>query len=96
MEWLIFLLVVAAATLFVAWPRAGDTSPGSMDMQDLRAEREVILAELREVEDDALAGRITDDDRRESRRLLGIRLVHVTDALRSLGDDARGPKHGRR
>ncbi len=96
MEWLVFLAVVVAATLFVAWPRATDPLPGPVDMQELRGEREAILAELREVEDDALAGRITQDDRRESRRLLGIRLVRVTEALRDLGDARHGPTETQR
>ncbi|MEX2375130.1 MAG: hypothetical protein WD942_06020 [Dehalococcoidia bacterium] len=87
MEWLIFLAVVAAAAVFVAWPRAGDSVVERVDVQELQEERESILIELREVEDDALAGRITGDDRRESRRLLGIRLLRVTEALRNLGEE---------
>ncbi len=96
MEWLIFLAVVVTATLFVAWPRTSDPLADTVDVQELNGEREAILAELREVEDDALAGRITGDDRRESRRLLGIRLRQVTDALRDLGDDTRGSAGTRR
>ncbi|MQC16794.1 MAG: hypothetical protein DWG82_01005 [Chloroflexi bacterium] len=91
MEWLIFLAVVVATALFVAWPRAADPRPGAVDVQELRGEREAILAELREVDDDALAERITSGDRRESRRILGIRLLRVTEALRDLGDDRHGP-----
>ena len=53
---------------------------------DLLAERQAILDELREVEEDALAGRITADDRVEARRALGQRLRLVTEALRDLGE----------
>lgn len=91
MEWLIFALVVAAVALFVAWPRHADIIPPHSAALDLRGQRETILAELREVEDDALAGRITEEDRREARRLLGVRLRQVTEALRELGEEsARG------
>jgi hypothetical protein len=92
MEWLVFVLVVAAVALFIAWPRRADLVPAHSELIDLRGQREALLAELREVEDDALAGRITEDDRREARRLLGVRLRHVTEALRDLGDT---PERGR-
>ena len=87
MEWLVFLLVATVVAAFIAWPRADDDAPSPLDMGELSAEREAILAELREVDDDALAGRITADDRRESRRQLGARLLRVTEALRDLGID---------
>jgi len=90
MEWLIFLAVVAVAAVFIAWPRVGDSAPGPVDVQELHAERDAILGELREVEDDLLSGRITADDRRESRRILGARLLRVTEALRNLGEEIPG------
>ena len=47
---------------------------------------QAILDQLREIEEDALAGRISADDRLEARRALGGRLRAVTDALRDLGE----------
>lgn len=85
MEWIVLALVAAAAALFVAWPRRGDADPPRVEVSDLLAERSAILDELREVEEDAAAGRISADDRVEARRALGQRLRIVTEALRDLG-----------
>lgn len=90
MEWLVLAAVAALVALFVAWPRRRDADPPPVEVADLRAERQAILDELREVEEDALAGRITADDRVEARRALGQRLRAVTDALRDLGESADG------
>lgn len=86
MEWVVLAVVAALVALFVAWPRRGDADPPTVEAADLYAEREAILAELREVEEDALAGRIAADDRVEARRVLGRRLRAVTEALRDLGE----------
>ncbi|MGE3960799.1 MAG: hypothetical protein AB7F65_03865 [Dehalococcoidia bacterium] len=87
MEWVVLAVVAALVALFVAWPRRGDSDPVPVAVSDLRAERAAILAELREIEEDALAGRITSDDRIEARRALGQRLRAVTEALRDLGEE---------
>lgn len=86
MEWVVFATVTALVALFVAWPRRSDADPPSIEVSDLRDERQAILDELREIEEDALAGRISADDRIEARRALGQRLRAVTDALRDLGE----------
>ena len=59
-------------------------SPGA-----LREERERLLAELRELDEDAASGRISDFERLAGRRALAPQLRAVTEALRSAGDDLR-------
>ncbi len=87
MEWLVLALVAALAAAFIAWPRQADALPPARPAaEELHAERRAFLAELREIEEDALAGRITADDRTEARRALGPRLRQVTEALRDLGE----------
>lgn len=87
MEWLVLALVAAAAAAFIAWPRHADLLPPSRPAaEELRAERLAVLAELREIEEDALAGRITADDRLDARRALAPRLRQATEALRDLGE----------
>lgn len=97
MEWLVLALVATVVAVFVALPRRGDADPPPAGVDDLIEERQAILDELREVEEDALAGRISGDDRAEARRALGLRLRAVTEALRDLGVEAgEAPSRGRR
>lgn len=91
MEWVVLAAVAALAAVFVAWPRRGVDDPPAVEVSDLHDERAAILAELREVEEDALAGRITADDRVEARRALGQRLRAVTEALRDLSEPVEAP-----
>jgi hypothetical protein len=86
MEWVVLAVVAALVALFVAWPRRGDADPASIEVSDLLGERQAIIDELREVDEDALAGRISADDRTEARRALGQRLRTVTEALREYGE----------
>jgi len=92
MEWVVLAVVAALVALFVAWPRRGDSDPVPVAVADLRDERTAILAELREIDEDALAGRITADDRLEARRQLGQRLRSVTESLRDLGEALEAPE----
>jgi len=86
MEWLVLFVVAAAVAAFIAWPRAGDTVISARpDIDELLAQRETLLLELREIDEDTLAGRISDDDRLSARRELGPRLRRVTEALREYG-----------
>jgi len=86
MEWVVLAAVAALVALFVAWPRRGDADPQSVEVGDLLGERQAIIDELREVDEDALAGRISADDRIEARRALGQRLRAVTESLREYGE----------
>lgn len=90
-EFLVLVLVAAVAAAFIAWPRAADGVPSSRpEAEELRAERRAILAELREIDDDVLAGRIGAPDRAEARRALAPQLRRVTEALRALGEEREG------
>lgn len=87
-EWLVFAAVAALTAAFIAWPRSQDSVRAARpEAEELRAERRAILAELREIDDDALAGRIATDDRAEARRALAPQLRRVTEALHELGEE---------
>ena len=91
-EWAILAAVVALVAAYIAWPRAVDLEPLSHpDFDELRGEREDLLQELREIDDDAAAGLITPEDRATARRELGPRLRRVTEELRSQGRLADRP-----
>jgi cytochrome c-type biogenesis protein CcmI len=87
MEWLIVLALVAIAAVLVAFPmrsRAAIAPPE--DNALLADERRMLLAELRELDEDVAAGRISADDRQAGRRSLAPRLRAATEALRSRGE----------
>lgn len=90
-EWLVFVAVSAGTAAFIAWPRAQDAARSSRpEAEELRSERRAILAELREIEDDVLAGRIAAEDRADARRALAPQLRRVTEALSALGEERDG------
>ncbi|TAK78104.1 MAG: hypothetical protein EPO16_04245 [Dehalococcoidia bacterium] len=84
MEWVVLVLVALGAGAFVALPRRSDARADTAagDVIELAAERDGLLLALRELDEDAAAGRITAGDRLEGRRALGPRLREVTEALR--------------
>lgn len=88
MEWAVLALFVAGASAFIVWPRPGDDPASSPDSEagELAGERESLLLALRELDEDAVAGRISPADRVEGRRALGPRLREVTESLRALKD----------
>ncbi len=92
MEWLVLVLFAALAAALIALPllRARDIAIESVDGAELVEERRTLLAELRELDDDAASGRISSEERRDGRRALAPRLRGVTEALRNAGLDARG------
>lgn len=96
-EWGILIAMAVLAAAFIAWPRRADTT-SYPDASELHAERATLLQELREIEEDLAAGRITTDDRAEARRALGPRLRAVTEALRDLGElnEPRSDRQGDR
>lgn len=91
MEWLVLLVVAALVAAFIAWPRRGDATTTTAEVEDLRAEVETVLHELREVDEDVLAGRITAADRAHARRALLPRVRRATEALRDLGEEVHTP-----
>lgn len=85
MEWLLLAAVVLVAALLIApplWPADGPPGDGGAELAAARAR---LLAELRELDDDAAAGRISAQDRREGRQALAPRLRAVTEQLREEG-----------
>ena len=92
MEWLVLLLFAALAALLIGLPPrhspAGPT-PEAPSLEALREERARLLAELRELDDDAASGRISPAERLSGRRALGPRLRELTETLRAEGDDVR-------
>lgn len=84
MEWVVLVLVALGAGAFIALPRRSDTSANlnGDEVIELAAERNGLLLALRELDEDAAAGRITASDRLDGRRSLGPRLREVTEALR--------------
>ncbi|HJM75963.1 MAG TPA: hypothetical protein QGI71_08930 [Dehalococcoidia bacterium] len=87
MEWLLLAVVVLVAALLIAPPLWAADGPPDDGGAELVAERARLLAELREFDDDAAAGRISAQDRREGRQALAPRLRVVTEQLR---EDGRG------
>ena len=92
MEWLVLVLFAALAAVVIALPllRARDAALEAVDGTELVEERRTLLAELRELNDDAASGRISAAERRDGRRALAPRLRSVTEALREAGLDPRG------
>ncbi|MSQ36345.1 MAG: hypothetical protein EXR63_04285 [Dehalococcoidia bacterium] len=97
MEWALLVTLAIAAALAIAGPalrgRARAAVGASIDAagaaDELRAERARLLAELRELDDDARNGRIAAADRALGRRALGPQLRAVTEALRAAGWEPR-------
>ncbi len=93
MEWLVLLLFAALAALLIGLPlrRApAGPAPEAPSLEALREEHARLLAELRELDDDAASGRIAGAERLSGRRALGPRLRELTEMLRAEGDDVRG------
>ena len=93
MEWLLFAAVAAAAAVYIALPRAttgtgaGEAAAAvAADREELRAERDALLAALRDLDDDAAAGRIAPEDRLRARHALGAPLRTVVERLREQGE----------
>lgn len=82
MEFAVLLLFTLLAAALVALPGGGDPIAAEAErIRLLRAERETLLTELRELDEDAAAGRISAADRAAGRRELAPRLRAVTEAL---------------
>lgn len=96
MEWVVLVALALAAAALVALPGGGPRPASIEDAMPedeavgLAAERQRLLAELRELDDDAQVGRISAGDRMEGRRALAPRLRAATEALRALA----GPEGG--
>lgn len=96
MEWVVLAACALVAAALVARPWRGAGASGRDDVAAERAamaalveERRLLLAELRELDEDAAAGRIAAEDRQAGRRALAPRLRAVSEALRAQGAGAR-------
>ena len=90
MEWIVLVAFALVAAALVAMPARGSASAAPRDdTATLIEERRTLLAELRELDEDAAAGRISADDRQSGRRALAPRLRAVTEALRARGESAK-------
>lgn len=92
MEWLVLVLFAGLAAAVIGAPVLGGRGAAldGGDGSELVEERRTLLAELRELDDDAASGRISADERRDGRRALAPRLRAVTEALRDASLDPRG------
>ncbi|MEZ4552699.1 MAG: hypothetical protein AB7U23_14100 [Dehalococcoidia bacterium] len=83
---LVVFAAVAAALVGAPYgPRSGRAASADPGVERLLEQRRELYAELREVDDDAAAGRISAEDRVRARRALAPRLRAVTEALRGAG-----------
>jgi hypothetical protein len=85
MEYGVLALVALATAAYIVWPR-GETAAGA-ETEDLRARHVELLRELRDLDEDAAAGRISAEDRAAGRRALAPRLRALSEALRARGED---------
>ena len=88
----VFAVVAATAIGLAREHREDDVAP---DLELLREQRQTLLDELRDFDEDAEAGRISAEDRLAGRRALAPRLRAVTEALREAGDERGAIEHGR-
>ena len=86
MEWAITAVfaIIAAVAIGLAREPHDEVAP---DLELLREQRRTLLDELRDLDEDAEAGRISPEDRQAGRRALAPRLRAVTEALREAGDE---------
>lgn len=86
MEWVLFAGIAAVAAIYIALPRREDATldlaPGA-EVDDLRAQRDELVAALRDLDDDLAAGRVSADDRARGRREVGERLREVMATLQA-------------
>ena len=88
MEWAVIatFALVAAVAIGLARETNDEVAP---DLELLREQRRTLLDELRDLDEDAEAGRISAEDRQSGRRELAPRLRNVTEALRQAGEERR-------
>jgi hypothetical protein len=92
-EWAVIAMfaVIAAVAIGLARERDDEAAP---DLELLREQRRTLLDELRDLDEDSAAGRISPEDRLAGRRALAPRLRAVTEALREAGDEREATASG--
>ena len=86
MEWGVLAALAAIAALYIALPRREDAGPDPAPdarEDDLRAQRDELVAALRDLDEDVAAGRMAAEDRQRGRREIGERLRDVMTQLRT-------------
>lgn len=84
-EWAVLAALAAIAALYIALPRREDSRADLASealADDLRAQRDELVAALRDLDEDVEAGRMAADDRRRGRQEIGERLRDVMEHLR--------------
>lgn len=91
MEWAVLVGLALLAAALVGLPRGEAATPRAAAEAEatLREERRRLLDELAEIDDDAVAGRISAEDRAAARRAIAPRLRAATEALQARGVELR-------
>lgn len=95
MEWLVLVVLALLAAALIALPHRGGrdrVAEAGLEHTALLEERRLLLSELRELDEDAAAGRISSDDRLAGRRALAPRLRAVTETLQRDGIETSVPR----
>ena len=90
------LLLIAAAAFYVLRPLAAAdaTQPehgplGAAEARDLQGEYDMLLASLRDLEDDRAQGKLLDEDYRAIHGRLSVRAVEIMKKLDALAEQER-------
>lgn len=89
MEWFVLVVFSSAAALLIGLPlwREQPAALITASTIALQEQREALLLELSELDEDLASGRISTDERLAARRTLAPRLRTVTEQLRASGDN---------
>lgn len=90
MEWAVLALIALLAALYIAVPRSDDADAieaQHADLDDLHAQRDELVASLRDLDEDVAAGRLSPHDRQRGRADIGAQLREVMERIR-LGEHA--------
>ncbi len=85
-EWLMLAGLAALVALYIGLPRpedADDDSAPGADLDDLRAQRDELVAALRDLDEDVAAGRMAAEDRQRGRQDIGARLREIMERIRA-------------
>ncbi len=87
-EWAVLAALAAIAAIYIALPRREDAEAdgaAGADLDDLRAQRDELVAALRDLDEDVAAGRMAAEDRQRGRAEIGMRLRDVIERIRAGG-----------
>lgn len=87
-EWAVLVALAVLAALYIALPRrddAGADATPEADLDDLRAQRDELVASLRDLDEDVAAGRMAAEHRQRGRQEIGARLREVMEQIRAQG-----------